>query len=215
MPGRKFNRRSLPYNAKWRAYKCKIREQEGAGAPVMEEIPLAFLQAEHPTLTQLDQVAEEATDWVVELEMEEESSSQGMSFWSRLKQLLSAASRCFRLTSNHRRGLCPSCSGLLRATRESNGCVPTFPGDPHVEPIQTELFLMESLTTTPRKSTPESWSPRSPRAMTIRFGNRLGLLRLSYPRTCSCPESGTHLTPDQTTPLINKWGSSTSEYRTT
>lgn len=181
---------------------------------MLEEIPLASQQVEPPTQTPFVEPAQEALEWELKLEMEEGSSSQGTSFWSRLKPLRDAVSRCFRLTSNHRRGLCPSCSGSLRATNESNGSEPTFLGGLPVEPIQTELFLMESLTTTQNRSTPESWSPRLPRATTIQFGNRLGLLRSSSRVICSCPESGMRLTPGLTTPLINKWGSSMSEYRT-
>lgn len=189
MPGRRSSRRLLRSNENSQAYKYKAVESGGAGR-VVEEIPLAFLQVLHPTQIP-SELAEEAAVWDLKLEMEEESSSQGTSFWSKLRRRLTGVSRYFRLTSNRQRGLCPSCKGLLCATNESDGYAPTFPGDPHVEPIQTELFLMESLTTTPRASTPESWSPLSPRAMTIRFGNRLGLLRLSYPRTCSCPGNGT------------------------
>lgn len=207
MPGRGFSRRSLHYNDEWQAYRFQATEREEAAGRVLEEIPLAFLQVQSPTQIPCE-LAEEAHVWELKLEMEEESSSQGTSFWSKLKRLLAGMSRFSRSTSNRRRGLCPSCSGLPRATSALDGCAPTFPGDPRVEPIQTELFLMESLTTTPRQSTPESWSPLSPHAMTIRFGNRLGLLRLSYPRTCSCPESGTLSTPGLTTPLINRSGNS-------
>lgn len=208
MPGRRFSNRSLQCNNEWQTYRFQTRGREGAGRKVMEEVPLEFLQAALPTPIP-SELAEDALVWEAELETEAASFYKGTSFWCRLKRRLKKASQCFRWTSNHHRGLCPSCSGLPRATNASNGHAPTFPGDPHVVPVQTELFLMESLTTTLARSQPESWSPRLPLAMTIRFGNRLGLLHLSYPRTCSCPESGTPLTAGVTTPLISRWESST------
>lgn len=189
-PGGSDEARLLHYNNRWQASKCQVVARKGGGEPIMEEIPLAFLQALSQTPVPLE-LAEDALKWEVELVTEDELSCRETSFWSKLRRRLVGVSQCFRSTLNRRRGRCPSCTGLLRATRESDGPARTLHGVPHVEPIRTELFLMELLTTTASPSRQESWSPRLPRSMTMRFGNRLGLLHLSSQATCSCPESGT------------------------
>lgn len=114
-----------------------------------------------------------------------------MSFLSPLRRLQERVRAFFRRNSPPPLGSCRSSSDCLHATSEYAGFARTLHGAPRVERLQTELFLMESLSTGRRRSLPETWSPRSPHVMTIQYGNRLGLLHLSSRPICSCRGSGT------------------------
>lgn len=184
--------RSPLYNAGLEQRTSRMPLQRGVGGEEeeleMEEVDLQSLRPWAPTLALHEGQGEaQGRAWATVVA----SCFRAMSSWSLLQLRRIRQSLSFRGTSSPPRGLCPSSLDLQRAISGSDGCVHTLRGAPRVERLQTELFLMESLSTTQRRSPPETWSPRLPLATTIQFGNRLGLLRLSSPRTCSCPGNGT------------------------
>lgn len=162
-------------------------EEEG-----MEEIPLGSLQPCLPRRAPTPGADEAPGVWARVLAMAAGYFSLGMNYYARWRRPQALQNRSSPNPSSHPLGSCLSSSACHRATSEYVGCVHILAGDQPVERLQTELFLMESPLTTRSQLRLATWSPRLPLATTIQFGNRLGLLRLSSPRTCSCRENGTH-----------------------
>lgn len=177
-------------------------------ADVVEE-EMEMLEVDHlsqppwvPTLVLPEaETVEPEPAWVMAVA----SFLRGMSSSLRLRLLRIKRSLFSRRTSSPQLGLCHSSSAFPHATSGSVGCVPRSRGAPRVVRLQTELYLTVSPSMAPPPSPQGTLCVPLPRATTIQFGNRLGLLRLPSRQTCLCLDDGTPLMSPGGMHLIKEW----------
>lgn len=149
----------------------KVIEGEGEGA--MELVELEPLEVTSPQHMHLRRETLGRSAMRLRLETEEGSVSRETNCCVPSQPQRRRPKPSSRRLLSPAQGLCPSSFGSPPATNALDGLGPISLGGLAVAPAQTELFPMGWPLTTRAQLARESWSPRSPPAMTIQYGKIL------------------------------------------